>query len=100
MLQLALGLSEELTSPLRGAQLLGQLIAMLAVLSLIGLTELGEDLQGDLLKHPRGVGVGAARHPGPVDRNQLGPHQPRLNTQPEHLVEQISKRPLMPANEP
>ena len=73
---------------------------MLAVLGLVGLTNLSEDLQRDLLKHPRRVGVRVARHPCPVDRDQLGLHQPRLIAQPEYLVKQARERPFVPANEP
>ena len=74
-------LAEELAPPLRGAQLLGQLIttrlAELLILGLVGRLDLGHDLPRDLLELLVALRAGVRRDPRAIDR-----HHPRASPTP------------------
>ena len=77
-------------------QLAGQLIAArraaALVLGGVDALRLGQHLGGDLLvAENRGVG-GRGPELRPVDRDHPGPHQPRLDTETQHLTEQPRQR--------
>jgi hypothetical protein len=98
------GLAEELPPTLLTAQPLGQLIAPglaeLFVLGLIGRPNLGQDLARDLIEGVIDLRAGVAGDPRAIDRHHARLDQTRPLTQPEHVTEQVAKRPLMPADKP
>ena len=94
---------ERRAAPLRGPQMLGQLIATILaeqpVLPAVGLLGLLEDVCDQLLvgaiRATRRVGADL----GPIDRDHPDLHQARLAAQRQHRSEQLAERPLMPTAE-
>ena len=97
------GLAEELAPALRGAQLLGQLVATCLakhlVLGLVGRLDPLDDLFGDLPELVVACPAGVTRQPRAIDRHHPRLHQPALITQPQHLTKQVSQRALVTHNE-
>ena len=100
LLELALGFTQSGATPLRGAQLVGQLIAtgLPVKLILFAIDPIG--LRQDLPRDPLIVTIRVIRsvrvNLGPVDRDHPDLHHPRFATQPEHFAEQPRDRRLMP----
>ena len=98
-----LGVGERGLAALRGAQLLGQLIApriaVELILTPVGLLGLAQDLPdharvGAVLIHRR-----VRLDLRPVDHDHPDRHQPRLPAQPQHLIKQLGDLGLVPAAE-
>ena len=101
--ELALGLPQRRPTTLRGAQLLGQLIATRIAVAAHPPPRRSSPppprsrsrsahTRGSLLRRVR-------RHLRPIDRDHADLHQPRPRTHPEHIAEQPRQRRLVPLAE-